>query len=84
MLAVMTKAEIKKAVLELPVEERAEVAQAIWDSIPSEEEARLLPLYDWQREALGEALEDLERNPDSGIPVKEAMGQIRDEVSRRS
>ena len=72
----MTKADIEKAALELPVEERAELARAIWDSIPPEDEARLLPLYGWQKQALDEALDDYQKHPDSGVSWEEVKTRL--------
>jgi putative addiction module component (TIGR02574 family) len=53
-----------KRLLELPAEERLELAQALWDSVEPEEEARFVKLPEWQHEILRERLEDLEKNPD--------------------
>ena len=72
----MTNAEIKKAALELSMKERAELAQAIWDSIPEEDEARLLPLYNWQKAALDEALEDYRKHPESSAPWEEVKARL--------
>lgn len=51
----MTKAEIERHVLELPEDERLEVAEAIWASLP---ETR--PVPDWQKELLDERLAESE------------------------
>jgi putative addiction module component (TIGR02574 family) len=72
----MTKADIKKAALELPVDERAELARAIWDSIPPEEEARLMPLYEWQKSALDEALQDFRQHPESSVSWEEVKAGL--------
>jgi len=72
----MSKSEIKKAALELPVEERAELAKAIWDSIPPEDEARLLPLYNWQKAALDDALADYRKHPDTSAPWEEVKARL--------
>lgn len=53
----MTKAEIKQQVMELPEEERLEVAEAIWASLDNLD-AR--PLPSWQRDLLDERLASLE------------------------
>lgn len=47
----MTKAELERQVLELPEDERIEVAEAIWASLPDTH-----PLPQWQRELLDERL----------------------------
>jgi putative addiction module component (TIGR02574 family) len=49
----MTKAEIQRQVLDLPEEERLEVAEAIWASL---DDQQALPLPQWQRELLDERL----------------------------
>lgn len=49
----MTKAEIQRQALELPEEERVEVAEAIWASL-GDPDAR--PLPSWQRDLLDERL----------------------------
>lgn len=49
----MTKAEIQRQVMELPEEERLEVAEAIWASL-DDPDARSLP--SWQRDLLDERL----------------------------
>ena len=53
----MTKAEIKRQVMELPEQERLEVAEAIWASL-DDLDAR--PLPSWQRDLLDERLASLE------------------------
>jgi putative addiction module component (TIGR02574 family) len=53
----MTTAEIKRQVMELPEEERLEVAEAIWASLDNLD-AR--PLPSWQRDLLDERLASLE------------------------
>lgn len=72
----MGKSEIKKAALELSVEDRAELARAIWDSIPPEDEARLLPLYNWQKIALDDALEEYRQHPETSAPWKEVKARL--------
>jgi putative addiction module component (TIGR02574 family) len=49
----MTTAELKQQVLELPEEERLEVAEAIWTSL---EDRDRLPLPEWQKVLLDERL----------------------------
>ena len=58
----MKSAEIRK-LLELPVDERMELAQILWKSVEPEEEARFLPVPDWQRKILDQRLADIARNP---------------------
>ncbi|HEV7518431.1 MAG TPA: addiction module protein [Thermoanaerobaculia bacterium] len=49
----MTKAEIQHQVMELPEEERLEIADAIWTSLSDPD---TLPLPQWQRDLLDERL----------------------------
>jgi len=58
----MRRAEIQK-LLELPVAEKIELAQMLWESIEPEEEAGFLAIPGWQREILDERLADLEAHP---------------------
>lgn len=65
-----------KSLLELPAEERLQLAQALWDSVEPEEEARFVKLPAWQHEILRQRLEDLEKNPDDGQPWEEVKAEI--------
>ncbi|HZF11482.1 MAG TPA: addiction module protein [Thermoanaerobaculia bacterium] len=49
----MTKAEIQRQVMELPEEERLEIADAIWVSLL---EPDAIPLPQWQKDLLEERL----------------------------
>jgi putative addiction module component (TIGR02574 family) len=49
----MTKVEIQRHVMELPEEERLEIADAIWSSL---DDADSMPLPAWQRDLLDERL----------------------------
>jgi putative addiction module component (TIGR02574 family) len=71
----MTKYDVDK-LLKLPVEERLEIAQTLWNSVDLEDEARFLILPDWQRRILQNRLADLDRKPDDEQPwdqVKEEL-----------
>lgn len=65
-----------KSLLELPVEERLALAQALWDSVEPQEEARFLELPDWQHQILRERLEDLDQNPDDEQPWEEVKAEL--------
>jgi len=54
----MTKAELERQVLDLPEDERLEVAEAIWASL-----SETHPLPEWQRELLDERLAAGEDEP---------------------
>ena len=61
-------------ILELSVEERLDLVEAIWDSLVEFPEA--IPLTDEQRRILDERLEDLRQNPDAGSPWPEVKARI--------
>lgn len=61
-------------ILQLSVDERLELVEAIWDSIAEVPEA--VRLTDEQRRILDERLEDLRRNPDAGSPWPEVKARI--------
>lgn len=71
----MTRAEMKK-LLELPVVEKMELAQLLWDSIEPEEEAGFLALPAWQRQVLDERLADLERHPEDEQTWEEVKAEL--------
>jgi putative addiction module component (TIGR02574 family) len=71
----MKSAEIRK-LLDLPVAERMELAQILWDSVDPADEAGLLAIPDWQRRILDERLADLERNPGGGQTWEEVKAEI--------
>jgi len=61
----------------LSIEEKIEYVQSLWDHITSGVDT--IPLTDWQKRLLDERLENLEKNPDAGIP----WAQVRDGVLRK-
>ena len=61
--------------LELPLEERLRLVEAVWDSISVLPDA--IPLTAWQREELDRRLTEYETNPDSGITMEEVFSRIR-------
>jgi putative addiction module component (TIGR02574 family) len=58
----MTRSEIQRTALELPVEERQELVEVLWESLESDPG----PLPDWQRQLLDERLAALEASPEEG------------------
>ena len=62
-------------ILDLPVEDRVRLVEAIWDSISAVPEA--LPLTDWQKEELDRRLDELEADPDAGFGLEEVFARIR-------
>ena len=69
----MTRAEVDK-LLELPLPERFELAQALWGSIETEWDSR--PVTDRERRLLDESLEAYYRDPDAGTPWPEAKAEL--------
>ncbi|HEX9668273.1 MAG TPA: addiction module protein [Thermoanaerobaculia bacterium] len=70
------KTDIDK-LLELPAEERLEIAEVLWRSVEPDDEARYLAIPEWQREILRERLADRERNPDDEQPWEEVKAELR-------
>jgi len=62
-------------ILELPITERMQLVEAIWDSISAAPES--LPLTQWQREELDRRLAEYEADPASGSSLEEVFGRIR-------
>ena len=73
----MTKSELQEKVLQLPEKDQAELFGVLQERLfgPA-------AIYDWQRELLDEALEDLRKRPDAGIPVAEALAQARARIAQ--
>lgn len=65
----------------LTIEEKIEYVQSLWDHIASD--AVAVPLTEWQKQLLDERLQDLERNPGSGIPWEEVQADIARRLGRR-
>ena len=72
----MTRAEIQK-LLDLPADEKIELAQMLWESVEPEDEVRFLVIPDWQRRILDERLADLDRNPDDEQTWDEVKAELR-------
>jgi putative addiction module component (TIGR02574 family) len=70
----MTKMQIQREALQLPVEERLEVAEAIWESLESA--ADQPPLPDWQRKILDERIAEDDADPETGSPWEEVKQRI--------
>jgi putative addiction module component (TIGR02574 family) len=71
----MKSAEIQK-LLELPVNERMELAQILWESVEPEDETRFLSIPDWQRRILDERLSNIERNPNDEQTWEEVKAEL--------
>ena len=64
-------------ILNLSVEERIQLVEAVWDSIAQHPES--LPLTEAQRKELDRRLADHQRNPQAARP----WSQVRDFLSRK-
>jgi putative addiction module component (TIGR02574 family) len=73
-LTSMNNAENKSKALQLPVEDRLELAEAIWESL--EREPAQLELPSWQREILDERLAADDAAPETGSPWEEVKRRI--------
>ena len=71
----MKSAEIQK-LLELPVDERMELAQILWESVEPEDETRFLSIPDWQRRILDDRLANIERNPNDEQTWEEVKAEL--------
>jgi putative addiction module component (TIGR02574 family) len=60
------KSDLLEMVQTLSVSERIELAEAIWDTIPSDASLDAVPLSEEHRAELDRRLADLEANPDAG------------------
>jgi putative addiction module component (TIGR02574 family) len=71
----MNRAEIRK-LLELPADEKMELAQILWESVEPEDETRFLSIPDWQRQILDERIADIDRNPDDEQTWEEVKAEL--------
>ena len=67
--------ELVAGILALPVEERMQLVDVIWDSISAVPE--VLPLTQWQRDELDWRLAEFEANPETGSTLEEVFARIR-------
>lgn len=70
----MTKDQLKYQALSLSVEDRLEIAEAIWESLEEDEAETEIP--DWQRTLLDERISNDDANPDAGSPWPEVKQRI--------
>jgi putative addiction module component (TIGR02574 family) len=71
----MKTAEIQK-LLDLPADERMELAQILWESVEPEDETRFLSIPDWQKRILDERLANIERNPNDEQTWEEVKAEL--------
>lgn len=73
------KAQLLQEAEQLPVRERIELVEAIWDTVAEEASAEALPVSAAHKAELDRRLDDLEAHPDAGRPWEE----VRDRLARR-
>jgi len=60
----------------LSVEERIELAEALWDSIAEDANADVLPIPESHRAELDRRLADFEAHPEAGSPWPEVRARL--------
>jgi putative addiction module component (TIGR02574 family) len=71
----MGKQELVAEIVCLPIEERIEIAEAIWASISAIPDA--LPITDSQKEELDRRLAEMDADPDGGLTIEAVFAGIR-------
>lgn len=71
----MSKTQLAE-LLALPLEERVEVAEALWRSIEDE------PIPEWQKQLLDERLREAEENPDAFVSWEEVGAEVLADLDR--
>jgi putative addiction module component (TIGR02574 family) len=66
----------------LPLHERLQLVEDLWDSIASEQQDLLVP--EWQKEELDRRAKDFAENPPCGIPWDTAIEVIRGNLSQKN
>jgi putative addiction module component (TIGR02574 family) len=61
--------------LQLPIAERLEIVQQLWESIVLGEEA--IPVLQWQKDELARRKESYRRNPEAASSWDEALKRLR-------
>ena len=69
----MTKADLTRLALELPIDERLDLAQTLWDSASPPEDFTLTPEL---RDLLDARLLDAEANPDTSVTWEEMKARL--------
>jgi putative addiction module component (TIGR02574 family) len=70
----MTKSQIQREVLHLSVEDRLDLAEAIWESV--ETAPQQPPIPEWQRQILDERIAADDANPEEGSSWAEVKQRI--------
>jgi len=71
------KPAIREELLKLPLTERLELVQELWDSIAVDCEGQAIPLTEAQREDLERRLAEADGVPAAGAPWQEVRERIR-------
>lgn len=69
----MTKADVTRLALELPIDEQLDLAQTIWDHASPAGNFSLSPEL---RETLEARLQEARENPEAGIPWQEMKARL--------
>lgn len=69
----MTRIELEKEILRLPVEEQLALAEVIWERMEKQAQP-LIP--DWQKDILDERIRADDADPDAGAPWEEVKRRI--------
>ncbi|HEY2293897.1 MAG TPA: addiction module protein [Thermoanaerobaculia bacterium] len=69
----MTKADLTRLALELPIDERLDLAQTLWDSASPLEDFTLTPEL---RDLLDAQLREAEANPDTSVTWEEMKARL--------
>jgi len=70
----MTKSQLRQEALDLSVEDRLELAEALWESV--ETASQPPPLPDWQRKILEERIAADDANPEEGSSWEEVKQRV--------
>ncbi len=69
------RSSLLEEVEKLPLEERLELAEALWDSIASADVGSL-PIPDWHREELARRLAEYDADPEAGSSWEEVRARL--------
>ena len=72
----MTKSEVERAILELPVEDQLSLVVQVWDRF-ADEPNELPPLSEEERQLIGERLSAHEADPNSALSLEETLVEAR-------
>jgi putative addiction module component (TIGR02574 family) len=70
----MTRTELQQEALQLPVEERLQLAEALWESVEDAPVQAEIP--EWQKAILAERIAEDDADPESGSPWEEVKQRI--------